>query len=105
MAQIFLLSIGSMSIAYHFVTTTIWAIHCYCYHMNFYLSTNLCFPVYHNLPKFTTTCGCMNALNCLLSPLEYDCGRVENGCGFSSLIRWRGFKTYREDLLERQIHP
>src|SRR5205807_8431991 len=55
MAQIFLLSIGSMSIAYHFVTTTIWAIHCYCYHMNFYLSTNLCSPVYHNLPKFTTT--------------------------------------------------
>ena len=42
MAQIFLLSIRSVSIAYHFITPTIWAAYCYCYHMSFSLSTNFC---------------------------------------------------------------
>jgi len=54
-AQVFLLPIGSMSIAYHFITPTIWARHCYCYHLNFSLSTNFSFSVYQNLPTFTTT--------------------------------------------------
>src|SRR5260370_42591604 len=52
MAQVFLLSVGSMPIPYHFVTATIWTIHCSCYHLNFHLSTKF-------TPQSTRTLPCL----------------------------------------------